>query len=229
MAESAAAPSLRLTDRDIQILRWLAGFGGATATQIARRFRSGYSYTSRRLTQLLGAGLLSRERFLYRKGGLYAVTANGLAVIGIDLPVAEPRLAAFEHDLAVVDVAIAAELAGDKVVTQRQMQTLETPVAGVAGDSGLLYAVQLPDDVRHFPDLLLERADDRWAVEVELNDVRGDVLEALLRAYAGAAHLTGVIFYVAPTVRADRIHHVAQALELGARFELQTLEDADDA
>lgn len=228
MAEPAAAPSLRLTDRDIEILRWLAGFGGATATQIARRFRSGYSYTSRRLTQLLSAGLLSRERFLYRRGGLYAVTANGLAVLGSDLPVDEPRLAAFEHELAVVDLAIAAELAGARVLTRRQMQTLETPLAGAVDDGVLLYAVQLADEVRHFPDLLLERADGRWAVEVELNDVRGDALEAVLRAYAGAAHLAGVIYHVAPTVRAERIQRVADALALDTRFELHTLTDADE-
>lgn len=218
-------PSLRLTDRDIEILRWLAGFDGATANQIARRFRAGYSYTSRRLTQLRAAGLLSRERFLYHRGGLYTVTANGLAVTGTDLPVAELGLGAYEHDLAVVDVAIDAELDGERVVTQRQMQTLE-----VTGGGELLYAVELDDRERHFPDLVLERADGRWALEVELADVRSELLEAILRAYATAPHLAGVIYRVKPAVHADRIRRIAAALELGERFELHELagEEAPD-
>ena len=224
MAERTPAPSLRLTDRDIEILRWLAGFSGATANQIARRFRAGYSYTSRRLTQLRASGLLSRERFLYHKGGLYTVTANGLAVTGTDLPVAELGPSAYEHDLTVVDVALDAELTGEKVLTHRQLQTLEVTSNG----GEMLYAVELPDHERHFPDLVLERTDGRWALEVEIADVRSELLEAILRAYADATHLAGVIYHVAPAVHAERIQRIADALELGERFELQTLPDDRD-
>jgi DNA-binding MarR family transcriptional regulator len=220
MDDRAATPALRLTERDIKILRWLSGFGGATANQIARRFRAGYSYTARRLTQLRAAGLLSRERFLYHRGGLYAVTAEGLAVIGADLPVPELSLSAAVHDLAVTDAAIDAELAGEKVITKRQMQALEV----VAGADDLIYAVGLADGDRHFPDLVLERVDGRWAVEVEVTDARTELLEAILRAYAGAEHLAGVIYRVAPTVHADRIQRAAAAHELGARLELHQLE-----
>lgn len=223
MGERSAAPALRLTDRDIEILGWLGGFGGATANQIARRFRAGYSYTSRRLTQLRAAGLLSRERFLYHRGGLYAVTADGLAVTGADLPVPELSLSAAVHDLAVVDVSIDAELAGERVITQRQMQTLETSLASEASE--LLYAIELPELGRHFPDLVLERAAARWAVEVEMTDVRSELLDAILRAYADAEHIAGVIYHVAPAVHAERVQRLADALALGERFELHTLRD----
>jgi len=214
-----SAPALRLTDRDIEILRWVSGFAGATVDQIARRFRAGYSYTARRLTQLRAAGLLTRERFLYHRGGLYAITAQGLAVTGADLPVPELSLSAAVHDLAVIDAAIEAELAGEKVITRRQMQALE-----IVGAGDLTYAVERTAGERHFPDLVLERSDGRWALEVEVTDARSELLEAILRAYAGAAHLAGVIFTVAPAVHADRIQRAAAALELGSRFELRVLE-----
>lgn len=218
------APALRLTDRDIEILRWLAGFPGATADQIARRARSGYNYTARRLTQLRAAGFLTRERFLYHRGGLYAVTAAGLAVTGTDLPVPELGLGAYDHAYAVVDVAIDAELAGEKVLTQRQMQALETPQESVTSATSLHYAVDLPAGTRHFPDLLVERPDGRWAVQVALTDTRSELLEGLLRAYSKAEYLAGVIYHVGPAVHADRIERIAAALGLGTRFELHVLE-----
>ena len=220
---TTAAPTVQLTDRDVEILRWLARFRGATAAQIGRRFSMGYSRASRRLNQLGGGGLVTLERVLHRRPGLYLVTGEGLAIASVDLPVAEARLGSYEHDLAVVDVAIAVELAGDRAVTQRQMQTLE-----VTGGGDLLYAVELATQERHFPDLVLERTDGPWAIEVEVTDVRSERLEAVLRAYAGAEHLAGVLYHVAPAVHAERIQRAAAALDLGTRFELRVLEPHAD-
>ncbi|MCA1680798.1 MAG: MarR family transcriptional regulator [Actinobacteria bacterium] len=221
MPERPASPSpVQLTDRDVEILRWLARFRGVTAAQIGRRFDMGYSRVSRRLNQLGAGGLVALTRVLHRKPGLYTVTGEGQTAAGADLPVAAVGLGAYEHDVAVADVAIAAERAGDTVLTQRQMQALE---AG-AGAGDLTYAVARTAGERHFPDLVLDRSDGRWALEVEVTDARSELLEAILRAYAGAAHLAGVIFTVAPAVHADRIQRAAAALELGLRFELRVLE-----
>jgi len=213
--------AVQLTDRDLEILGWLARFRGATAQQVGQRFSMGYSRVSRRLSQLGADGLVTLERVLHRRPGVYLVTAKGQTIAGIDLPVAALVAGAYQHDLAVVDVAIAAELADTQVITQRQMQTLE-----VTGGGDLLYAVELPDRERHFPDLVLERDDGRWALELEITDVRSELLEAILRAYAGAPHLTGVIYRVAPAVHADRIQRAAAALALGPRFELRELAES---
>lgn len=224
MPERTAAAPVQLTSRDVEILRWLARFRGATAGQIGRRFAMGYSRVSRRLNQLGAGGLVTLERVLHRRPGMYLVTAEGQAVAGADFPVAELGVGGYEHDVAVVDVAIAAELADERVVTQRQMQTLE-----VTGRGELLYAVELADRERHFPDLALERTDGRWALEVEITDVRSELLEAILRAYASAPHLAGVIYNVSPSVHAERIQRAAAALELGERFELHALAGGENA
>jgi DNA-binding transcriptional ArsR family regulator len=219
MPERAAAP-VQLTDRDIEILRWLARFRGVTAAQVGRRFEMGYSRVSRRLNQLGAGGYVALERVLHRRPGLYIVTEEGQVVGGADLPVATVALGTYEHDVALADVAIGAELAGERVVTQRQMQALEVGV----GARDPIYAVEFAAGERHFPDLMLERADGRWALEVEVTDARSELLETILRAYAGADHLAGVIYHVAPAVHADRIERAAAALALASRFELHVLE-----
>jgi len=221
MPERTASPSpVQLTNRDVEILRWLARFRGVTAPQIGRRFDMGYSRVSRRLNQLGAGGLVALARVLHRKPGLYTVTGEGQTAAGADLPVATVTVGTYEHDVAVADVAIAAELAGGKVLTQRQMQALEVGV----GASDLIYAVALAAGERHFPDLVLERSDGRWALEVEVTDARSELLEPILSAYAGAEHMAGVIYTVAPAVHADRIQRAAAALELGPKFELRVLE-----
>lgn len=217
----ALSSPVQLTDRDLEILAWLARFRGATAAQVGRRFGMGYSRVSRRLSQLGAGGLVTLERVLHRRPGVYLVTATGQATAGADLPVAELVVGAYQHDLTVVDVAITGELAGDAIVTQRQMTALESPPDGV---TQLRYAVTLASGERRFADLTVERPDGRWAIEVALSDTRSELLEDVLRAYAEAKHVAGVIYHVGPAVHADRIDRVAAALDLGERFELHALE-----
>lgn len=215
----AVSSTVQLTDRDLEILAWLARFRGATATQIGRRFGMGYSRASRRLNQLGAGGLVTLERVLHRRPGVYLVTAAGQSTAAADLPVAELVVGTYQHDVAVVDVAIAAELAGAKILTQRQMQALE-----VTDATALLYAVALPDGQRHFPDLLSEHDSERWAIEIALSDMRSEPLERVLGAYAAARHLAGVVYHVGRAVDAERIRRVAASLELGARVELRELD-----
>jgi len=123
---------VRLTARDVDLLGWLADFRtGATVRQVTRRFAIGESRARRRLAQLRSAGYLTHERVFWAKPGPYQVTAQGMAVVGVDRPEPQIDVRVYRHDLAVVDLAIEFELAGERVVTARAAETLEPPAGGL--------------------------------------------------------------------------------------------------
>lgn len=220
------AAGVRLTERDVEILAWLAGVRCAMAPQIGRRFGMAYKRVSRRLGQLMRAGLLEHERLLYGKPGVYMATADGIAVGGKALPPARLDVATYRHDLALVDLAIDAELAGEQVVGQREMRAVDATRGGEGAPPR--YAIELDDDGssrRHFPDLIA----GRQAVELELTDVSPGHLESVLGAYARGEHLAGVVYYVEHEELAARIRCIATELELGSRLKVQTWRPHADA
>jgi hypothetical protein len=154
-------PPVRLTDRDVRMLRWLADFRtGATVEQIARRFDMGESRAYRRLGQLRAAGYLAHERMFWARPPPWSVTRTGMAVVGVDRPAPEIDVRVYRHDLAVVDLAIDFELGGETVVTAHAAEALEPPAPAPAR-----YSVALAGE-RRFPDLVLERDDERRGVEL---------------------------------------------------------------
>jgi hypothetical protein len=194
-------PPVRLTDRDVEILRWLADFRtGATVRQVTRRFAMEASRARRRLAQLRAVGYLAHERVFWAQPGPYQVTPAGMAVVGVDRPAPKIDVRVYRHDLAVVDLAIDFELGGETVVTARAAEALEAPAPAPAR-----YSVALAGE-RRFPDLVLERDDERRSVELLAagDDPLPAGLEGLVAAYGEADHLAGAIVFVeTPATRAE--------------------------
>jgi hypothetical protein len=217
--------SVRLTARDVELLRWLADFRtGATVRQITRRFAMGESRARRRLAQLRAAGYLTHERVFWAKPGPYQVTPQGLAVVGMDRP--EPRIdvRVYRHDLAVVDLAVEFELAGERVVTARAAETLEPPAPAAR------YSVALPSGERRFPDLVLERDGERRSVELLAagDEPPAGGLEAMLAAYREAGHLAGVVVFVETPATRDALEAAGADLRDAGRLELRSWTPRED-
>jgi Replication-relaxation len=214
-------PPVRLTDRDVEILRWLADFRtGATVRQVTRRFAMEASRARRRLAQLRAAGYLAHERVFWAQPGPYQVTPAGMAVVGVDRPAPEIDVRVYRHDLAVVDLAIDFELGGETVVTALAAEALEPPAR---------YSVVLAGE-RRFPDLVLERDDERRGVEL-LAAGDGPLpggLEGLVAAYGEADHLAGAIVFVeTPATRAE-LEAIAADLLAAERLDVRTWTPRDD-
>ncbi len=191
--------------------------GCATAVQIARRFGMSYSRASRRLYQLGNAGLVRLERLFFGRPGAYLATADGLAVAGVDLPPAEIDVRVLRRQLGAVELAIDAELAGQAVITARQMRY---------GDDAA-YAIEVGGDVgRHIPDLVVQRDTGQWAIELELTETRRERLESVLRAYENAPQFAGVVMYAAGAAR-DQVAQLAEQHDLGERLELRAWDPPD--
>src|SRR5437016_3643959 len=99
--------TMRLTERDLILLRWINSFGFVTMEIISRYLGISKSVTWRRLRKLKIGGYVLHERVFHGMSGSYRVTLLGAQVSGSELP--PLRLlspATYRHDLTVVTLSL---------------------------------------------------------------------------------------------------------------------------
>ncbi len=167
---------VRLTERDLQMIRWINGHRAATAEQVAKKFGLGIPTVKKRLYGLKSLGCLVYEKVFYDKPGVYRAAARGLAAAGDNLPAARLPLGSYEHDQQLVDLAVTLEhRTGAEWQTDRQIRH-EKGLKGV-GTPG------------HSPDgVLVLTGGARIAVELELSPKGAVKIEKILREYAGSQY-----------------------------------------
>ena len=220
----------RVTPRDREIVRWIGRHRMVTAGQVAERFGVGRSQCYARLTGLVRLGVLSHERLLYGKPGVYVATRSGLDLADLALPPATVDLRTYEHDLELV--ALFSELerdapAGATMWSERELRAMDTPAGRSTMNYRPRYAVLLGQGAQlrltpsgsprvHFPDAVL--LDDRGhvaAIELERTPKGRARLRAILRAYVGARHLARVRYFVWD----ERVHALVTEEIAGLRAE----------
>jgi IclR helix-turn-helix domain len=185
----------RMTDRDLEVLAWLARQRVATAMQVSRLFEVDLSKAYRRLRAMVVRGLVRHERVFHLEPGVYLATASGIGCTNLELPPARLDIRTLRHDLWVTDVCVSYLRSGVPVTTEREMRATDSCggrpryAAALAGEA----ASGRPR--LHFPDLVAE-SDGRWAIEVELTPKRRRRLDQIVGAYVRARHLDGVVYYV---------------------------------
>lgn len=189
-----------VTDRDLEIIRWIAQHGLVTPRQVAVHFfhrsdgTDGTWAAYRRLRILEGMGLLQRDHTFWREPQVLRITTA--ATRFADLPVRPARLvpAQVRHSLAVVDLLEKLQRKSPKgttLVTERQMRA------------------DRRRDVRHgrkdattgrMPDAELRLPNGaRIAVELDLTPKRSADYEDILTSYLRQKY-DAVWWYVAPGV-----------------------------
>jgi hypothetical protein len=153
-----------------------------------------------RLKGLVGVGLLRTEQ-PFRGAGVYVATREGLGFAGLEhLKAATVAAGSYAHELAIVDVMIGIELAGDEllVLTEREMRRL--------GEAYMLrLGTSRSASSRHWPDLALEApGGKRWAIEVELTRKSRERMDRKLRAYDSSRY-EQVVYYVPDQRAASRL------------------------
>jgi hypothetical protein len=211
---------VRLGERDLAILAWLARQRFATASQIGERFSIGVNRTCRRLGQLGRAGYVERRR-PFTSPSAYLASKTALAVVGSELPPARVDVRTYRHDLGVTDLVIEYELAGARIVTEREMRMHEALRTGTfaARFSPELYGAS---PRRHFPDLAVQLDDGSvQAFELELTPKRTGRLRAILKAYRRSPHIASIVYYVERRELGRRIEELARSLHLDDRLEVR--------
>lgn len=223
----------RITAADERLLTSATRFGVMTWRQAAHAFYGGVERTAtRRLGYLREAGLLRQSRDDEWAGRVLLPSASGTTIVRdeLQIPVGAPQQHPGErllHRLAVTDVGLRFESRGDRVLTEREIRTLEATRDTAAGFAARLSGdTQFDEGVRlrsardgrdidrwfcapvaaggavHYPDLVLVTPAGLVAVEVEVTTKPVDRLRQILRGYRDSGIFSQVIYFATGPVGA---------------------------
>lgn len=199
----------RISQRDLEVLEFIARFGLIPRGAVAAWAGTARSVTLARERRLREAGLIAVHRGFAANVPLLSATRVGLRACGRgELRPARPAPAAIAHDAVVAQLAAALERRGERLLSEREILALER------AEGRRLLSAALTGGRFHRADLLRLDADSAplEAIEVELSTKGAARLDELLRAWRLAVaerRVTHVIYYCTPRTR----RFVQQAIE----------------
>lgn len=173
----------RISERDLEVLEFIARFGVVPRTAVATWAGTARTVTSARERRLREAGLVKIMPGIGDSGLLVACTRAGLRACGRD-DLRPPRLtiSAVRHESVVARLAARLELDGDRLLSEREILARER------AEGQRLLSAPLPGGRYHRADLV--RMDESGtvaeAIEVELTPKGATRLDELLRAWRRA-------------------------------------------
>lgn len=203
----------RVTSRDREIVRWIGRLRTAGASQVAERFGLGRAVSYGRLNGLVRLGLLQHARIFHAAPGVYLATHLGLASVELALPPARIDLRTYEHDLelSALVVELEREFGSDRVVTEREMRSADTPIGSppvskprfavpLTSSHGQLQLTPNGHPRLHFPDCAIytdgvEADGPVLAIELERTAKGRARLRRILAGYVAARHVEAVRYY----------------------------------
>lgn len=171
-------------DRDTDILRWVNGFGFASAEHIRQFMGVGKTAAYVRIKKLVDGGYLVRDRILHGQARIHKVTRNGVTATGdAVLPLKYVNLGTFRHDYKLIDLALMLEAqTGGTFIPDRRIRH----------DEGLSGVGQLG----HIPDGYLYIDDDKpIAVELELSVKSRVRINEIVNSYGGDLSVKGTWYF----------------------------------
>lgn len=203
---------MQLTERDLEMIRWINGHRMATVEQVVQAFDMGKKAAYRRLRAMVEAGYVEHQRIFRDKPGVYFPTSQGIAVSGDDLPaITRITLGTYEHDLQLVDLSI-------RLVEQTGGQW--HPERRIRREKGFL-GVGIPG---HVPDGLLRLpSGSTVAIELELSVKGNRRIKDILMNYQKGEHgaVSEVWYYCRSAAIAQRVRkHAPQLVKTYAWPEL---------
>lgn len=149
--------SIRLTPRDLNLLRWINSVGFVTINQIAQRLKISHPTAYVRAKKLVFHEYLLHERIFHGAAGIYRVTHEGVQVCGSPMPsLRKVSLGSYHHDLLVTSLSLRLlDKFGGCYVPERELRH---------GDGLDCFGRK-----GHTPDSVFLLNDKKIAVEVELS------------------------------------------------------------
>lgn len=171
-------------ERDVEILRWINGFGFASAEQIRGFMQVNDSTAYARIGKLVKHGYLERQRILHGQARVHKVTKKGVIASGDALvPLAYVTMGTFRHDFMLVDLAL---------MLERQTGGRFTPDRRIRHNEGLSGVGQLG----HVPDGYLHIGEDKpIAIELELSIKSRQRIQNIVNGYGGNLDVKEVWYY----------------------------------
>lgn len=117
---AASKRGVRITPRDIVIIRFLARYRYAAHHQVARYIGTSEKATSIRLHKLAEGKIVHKVEITHGRN-VWTPTADGIAIADVDMPSIRPQdiaLSTMAHELGLVNLGIELELGGDNVLQE---------------------------------------------------------------------------------------------------------------
>jgi len=228
MAADAHRRRVQITERDRELLEFIAEQRLVLASHVQTLLRISQPAAYARLRALCDAGLLVREQRLHRQPSCYLVTRSGLAATGSELPAPRLDLRSYDHDVGLAWLALLARSGTfgpmREIICERHLRSRDAraerdqqPLAVRLGGHGAGGRERL-----HYPDLLLvDPAGRRIAVELELTAKGRRRREQILRGYAADRRVDVVLYLVRDRVLARSLAASARRLGISERVHVQ--------
>ena len=224
---SRRATGPQLTERDLDILRWIARHGVVTVEDVAVKFfwrkeqrRPGIWAAYRRLSSLHWLGLILRDKPFANQPQVLRVTREGARLADVGVGPAPLVLSEINHALAIVRVteAILAEHPDAELTTERELR---------ADRYRQMREGDRPTGRGRTPDALIrlpkkggaKGAMDTIAIEVDTSRKDRRAIERIITAY-DYEKVDGVWWYVTPP-RVERVQDVVRSLRAERRIEVR--------
>lgn len=217
--EALGLVDYRLTDPDLALLSFLAEHRLALPAHVSVLLSASAAAATSRLNKLVNAGLLKRQAGFPGEPRSYQIAGNGLAVIGSPLPPPRVDLRAYEHDVGVAWLWLAARNGTfgrvEEVISERRLRSCD----GSRDPNAEPLSVRLGGfgphgrEKVHYPDLILRTADGRRvALELELSSKTRTRLEMILGGYGADPRFDGVLYLVHTSAVARSVQSAARRL-----------------
>jgi hypothetical protein len=225
-----------LTERDRLILEMAAEHRLILAAHAGALLGVSAPTAARRLRALCTGGYLSTETLFAGRPACYQINRRGLEMIGSGLPRPRIDLRAYDHDVGLVWLWLAARGGTfgplGEVLSERTLRSRDGGRARGSGTEPL--GVRLggvgPAGLErlHYPDLLLLTPDGRRiAVELELSSKGRTRRERILAGYGSDARIDAVLYLVDQPALARSIQASARRLGISSHIHVQWARQPD--
>ena len=219
---------VRLTERDVELLSFLAEHRLALPTHVAALLDTSAAAACARMGKLARAGYLKRYDAFPGEPRWYQITGKGLAHIDNPLPAPGFNLREYKHDVGVAWLWLAARNGTfgplDEIVGERRLRSRDGSREPGAEPVGVRLGGFGPHghERLHYPDLVLRTADGRRvALELELTSKSRTRLEKILGGYAADPRFAGVVYLVESRAVARSVQAAARRLGISDLVHLQ--------
>jgi DNA-binding MarR family transcriptional regulator len=179
---------MQLTERDIEVIRFVNEFGFCDVTQLRIRFSLKKTWMYDIMKRLVDAGLVSHKSLLHARHGVYFVTAKGAKLTDLP-PIDRVSMGQYEHQITIVKTHIKLwkQYPDANWISERRLKH-DKFYDGV-GKKG------------HVPDGILILSDGRQiAIEVEMSVKGKNRIEKILKGYGIQLSIKEVWYYCSPPV-----------------------------
>lgn len=204
---------VQLTERDIEIMRFINEFGFCEMLQIQERFAIKRPRAYQLMQRLVQMGLVLHQRIFYARHGVYFLSPHGASHTDLP-PLNKVPLSHYDHHLMVLKLFLQLRQSYPQAEWVSERRLIQDKYAKGVGQHG-----HLADAFLVFPD------DKKIAIEVELSAKGKNRTERILKGYA-AQFAIHEVWYYCPIHLMARLTAMTEKMPFIKIFDLQGLLNA---